>query len=473
VLCRVLCALLFLAWTAESQREKVLYYGYWRSPFQIFGWLFDSLPIINLVPWQVLLLALVPLCLLRPGAFHKRAWPMDLAILTSFVSVVITFVWGWIRGGSPYNAYYQLWRFLVGLLVSLLLVSVVRSSRDLKALGFTILLAALVRGALAMYFYWAVVRGNIEPPPPYMTTHDDSLLFVAGVLISLTWALARSSLGSWLIAALVSAHLLYAITLNNRRLAWIELVLVLALAYWVLPRGRVKFRVNVFLLVTGPVLLAYVVGGWGREGVFFAPLRAFSTAGSYQDNSSLGREEETRNLIYTLSTGGNPLLGTGWGIPYAKVTSVYSNFEEWWQYRYLPHNSLLGVAVFGGVVGIFGIWLVVPVAAFLAMRGYRGSTHAVDRAAAMAALCILAAYGAQCYGDIGFQALTCDLILGVALAVGAKVAAWNGASAEVGRRSGRRATATMSAAPGQAAVDRAPATPGRQWAFASTGSGQS
>jgi hypothetical protein len=472
VLCRVLCALLFVAWTAESQREKVLYYGYWRSPFQIFGWLFESLPIINLVPWQVLLLALVPLCLLRPGAFRKRAWPMDMAILTSFVSVLITFVWGWIRGGSPYNAYYQLWRFLVGLLVSLLLVSVVRSSRDLKALGFTILLAALVRGALAMYFYWAVVRGNIEPPPPYMTTHDDSLLFVAGVLISLSWALARSSLASWLIAALVSAHLLYAITLNNRRLAWIELVLVLALAYWVLPRGRVKRRVNVFLLVTGPVLLAYVVGGWGREGVFFAPLRAFSTAGSYQDNSSLGREEETRNLLYTLSTGGNPLLGTGWGIPYAKVTSVYANFEEWWQYRYLPHNSLLGVAVFGGVVGIFGIWLVVPVAAFLAMRGYRGSTHAVDRAAAMAALCILPAYGAQCYGDIGFQALTCDLILGVALAVGAKVAAWNGAS-EVGRRDGWRVPATMSGAPGQAAVDRAPATHGRQWAFASAGSDQS
>jgi O-Antigen ligase len=466
VLCRLLCALLFVAWTAESQREKVLYYGYWRSPFQIFGWLFESLPIINLVSWQVLLLALVPLCLLRPGAFRRRAWPMDAAILTSFVSVMITFVWGWIRGGSPYNAYYQLWRFLVGLLVSLLLVSVIRSSRDLKALGFTILLAALVRGTLAMYFYWAVVRGNIEPPPPYMTTHDDSLLFVAGVLISLSWALARSSLASWLIAALVSAHLLYAITLNNRRLAWIELALVLALAYWVLPRGRVLRRVNVFLLVTGPVLLAYVVGGWGREGAFFAPLRAFSTAGSYQDNSSLGREEETRNLLYTLSTGGNPLLGTGWGIPYAKVTSVYSNFEEWWQYRYLPHNSLLGVAVFGGVVGIFGIWLVVPVAAFLAMRGYRASTNAVDRAAAMAALCILAAYGAQCYGDIGFQALTCNLILGVALAVGAKVAAWSGASPEVGQRGGRRGTEMMSAAP-VPAEDRAPTTPGRQWAVAS------
>ena len=61
-----------------------------------------------------------------------------------------------------------------------MLLSVIRSSRDLKALGLTVLAAALVRGTLAIYFYWAIVHGRIEPPPPYMTTHDDSLLFVAG-----------------------------------------------------------------------------------------------------------------------------------------------------------------------------------------------------------------------------------------------------------------------------------------------------
>jgi hypothetical protein len=219
---------------------------------------------------------------------------------------------------------------------------------------------------------------------------------------------------------------LYAITLNNRRLAWIELVVIVALVYLMLPGRRVHRRVNQFLLVAAPVLLAYVVVGWDRPGAVFAPLRALSTAGSYGDSSSLAREEEIRNLLYTLSTDGNPLLGTGWGVPYKKVTSVYGNFEEWWQQLYLPHNSLLGVAVFGGLIGIFGIWLVVPVAALLAMRGYQGSTRAVERAAAMAAFCILPAYGAQCYGDIGFQALTGNLILGVALAVAGRTSAWAG-----------------------------------------------
>jgi hypothetical protein len=337
----------------------------------------------------------------------------------------VTFLWGFMRGGSAYNAYYQLWRFLVALLVALLLLGVLRTPRHLKALGLTILAAALVRGTLAIYFYWAIVHEKIQPPPPHMTTHDDTLLFVAGLLVVVCWALVEDRLACWLAALIVSAHLLYAIVLNNRRLAWIELVLVFALVYSVLPRGAVRRRVNACLLLAAPVLVLYVALGWGRDGALFAPLRALSTAGSNEDASSLARQEEIRNLLYTLTATGNPLLGTGWGVPYQKLTSVYANFgPEWWQYLYLPHNSLLGIAVFAGLVGICGIWLVVPVAAFLAMQGYRGSTGGIERAAAMAALCILPAYGAQCYGDLGFQSLTGGLILGIALAVAGKVSVW-------------------------------------------------
>lgn len=452
MLCRILCGLLFVAWTAEWPRETdpVLYCGYWRSPFEVFGPLFVSLPGISLFPWQVLLVALAPVCLIVPGAFRRRAPAMDAAIVASFASIAVTFLWGLLRGGSAYQAYYQLWRFLVALLVGLLLLSVLRRSRDLKAVGVTVLTAALVRGTLAMYFYWTHVRGRIEPPPPYMTTHDDTLLFVAGILIALSWAVARGTWTAWLAAALVSTHLVYATILNNRRLAWIELFLVLALVC-VLPSGKMRRRMKRLQLLAAPVLLLYVVAGWGRQEAFFAPLRAVNSAGGNDDASSLARQEEVRNLVYTLSVAGNPLLGTGWGVPYLKVTSAYANFGaegngKWWQYLYLPHNSLLALAVFGGLVGICGIWLVVPVAAFLAMRGYRGSARAPDRAAAMAALCILPAYGVQCYGDIGFQSLTGSLILGTALAVAGKVSAWAPARPEGARRGGTRFAPVAAAA---------------------------
>src|SRR5437867_215979 len=126
MLCRLLCLLLFLAWTAEAPTDSVLYSGYWRSPFEVFGLLFVSLPHLNLFAWQALVLALAPLCLLRPAAFRKRNRSMDAAILTSLCSIAVTFSWGWLRGGSAYNAYYQLWRFLLALLMGLLLLSVLR-----------------------------------------------------------------------------------------------------------------------------------------------------------------------------------------------------------------------------------------------------------------------------------------------------------------------------------------------------------
>jgi hypothetical protein len=289
----------------------MLYCGHWRSPFQFFGPLFVSLPGVSLFPWQVLLIMTAPLCLLAPGAFRKRSWILDAAIATSFLSVAVTFLWGWMRGGSAYQAYYQLWRFIAALTIALLLHSVVRKSRDLKALGATVLLAALVRGTLATYFYWMVVRGKIDPPPLYMTTHDDSLLFVCGVIIAVSWAIAKGGRTTWFLTVLVSGHLLYAMILNNRRLVWVELVLSLVVMAVLLPRGA-KRRLRFWVPLVAPLVLGYVVVGWGREGAFFAPVQALSTAGSNQDASSLARQEEIRNLLHTLTAAGNPILGTGW-----------------------------------------------------------------------------------------------------------------------------------------------------------------
>src|SRR5258706_92650 len=112
------------------------------------------------------------------------------------------------------------------------------------------------------------------------------------------------------------------------------------------------------MVFAAPVLVVYVAVGWNQKGPLFAPIRALSTTGSDEDASSLARLEEDRNLVYTLWVAGNPVLGTGWGQPYQKVTSVYANFgDEWWQYAYMPHNSLLGVAVFAGVGGNCARWL--------------------------------------------------------------------------------------------------------------------
>ena len=422
----IMFALLLVAWVGEAPLEldTALYTGRWRSVFVVLGPLFAPLPLISLTPWQLLLLALAPFCVLT--AKSQRVREMDRAIFLSIACVAITCVWGLLRGGSAYFAYYQVWRFLAAVLVAYILMSAVRAPRDLYTLGRIVVLAALIRATLCIYFYWMHLRGKVSPLPDYVTNHDDSLLFVAATLIVLSWPCLKGGKGAWTAAALVVPVLFYAMVLNDRRIAWVELILALPLTYVLMGAGPLRTRVNKWLIRAAPLVLVYVIVGWGSEGAIFAPVQAFASAGSNYDPSSLTRQEEVRNLLYTLTASGNPLLGTGWGLPYIKNESIWSNYAtDWILYLYTPHNSLLGLAVFAGLLGMVGIWGVIPMGAYLAARGYRRATEPVSRAAALVAIGSFVAYSVHCYGDIGLQSLPCCALLGAALGAAGKLAAWS------------------------------------------------
>jgi hypothetical protein len=422
----MMCALLFLAWTAERNGDPLLYNSMWRSPLGVFAPLFDSLPGLHQPAWNLLLLAMVPACYLRPGALRRRAWPMDAAILLSIITIACAFLWGMLRGGSAYWAYYQLNGLLLTLLAGLVLLAAVRSPRDVKALGTTIVAAAVVRSGLALYFFFTFVRGH-EPYPPHMTSHDDSPLFVAGILLLLCWALVRARWRTWIPVVLLVLTILAAMKTNNRRIAWIELVAGLVFLYLLLQGRGLRRRVNRRLLLTVPVIAIYAIVGWGRPGALFAPLRAFdSTAGPNADASTMARNEENLNLILTYIQ--HPVVGSGWGHPMTSVSSYYAYFGGFdVMYPYTPHNSLAALLAFAGLVGLFGTLLVIPVAAFLAARACRFAVLRVDRMATMAAVCYLPVYGVHAYGDIGLQSVTSGLLLSVALAVAGRASVWTGA----------------------------------------------
>ena len=422
----LLFALIFLGLVQEPpfSASRDLYLGLWRSPFVVFAPLFASLPGIAISPWQILLIGLVPFCLGTSGPTRRHAREMDRAIYVSVTCVGVTFVWGLVSGGSAYYAYYQVWHFLAALLIAYLLMSAVRSERDLVSLGMIIVLAALIRATLGIYFYWTYLQGKVNAP--FITDHDDSMLWVVATLILGIWALLKGGRGSWTIAGLSVPYMFYAMVLNNRRIAWVELGLAVLLMYFLIGAGPLRSRINRWALRAVPVVLIYLVAGLSSDSAMFAPVHALMTAGSNYDPSSLTRLEEDRNLLRTLFNIGNPILGTGWGVPYQKWESYYSNYDPLWVlYLYTPHNSLLGLAAYSGMVGVIGIWGVVPMGAYLAARGYRASTEPVPRAAGIVALCSIAVYAAHCYGDIGLQSFVGVLILGPALAAAGKVAVWS------------------------------------------------
>ena len=418
--------LLFIGFVAEVSIEvdDAMYHGLWRSAFVMLAPLVTSVPGISISPWQILLIALLPFCL-GTSTTRQHSREMDRAIFVSVACIALTFLWGLVRGGSAYFAYYQVWHLLAALLIAYLLMSAVRTERDLVSLGKLVVLAALIRATLCIYFFWTHIYGKIYPLPDYVTDHDDSMLWIVAILIVSVWAFLKGGRATWTITGLVVPYMFYAVVLNNRRIAWVELGLAMLLTYFLMGPGPLRSGINRWVLRALPLVLLYIVVGWRSDSAMFAPVHALATTGSNYDASSLTRLEEDRNLLHTLADIGNPILGTGWGRPYDKLESYFSNYRAGWiLYLYTPHNSLLGLAVFSGLVGVIGIWGVVTMGAYLAARGYRSSTDLVPRAAGMVALGSLAVYSAHCYGDIGLQSFQGALIFGAALATAGKVAAW-------------------------------------------------
>lgn len=446
---RRLPALLILLMLIAERPGDGMYWGHWRSPLIVVGLtFFQSLPGLKFQLWELLLYGATALSFVLPGGLTRRAGPVDKAILLFLGTVAFTVAWGVARGGSLREAYFQLRMLLMALTLGLLLLGTLRTHADIVRLGKVLVLAACVRGFLASYFFFVYVQPNpgLTPYPQHMTTHDDSVLFVCGVVIMLSYLMVKRTWRVALLTAMVGLHLFIAIHVNNRRLAWISLIGALAFMYLGLPKGLVKRRINMTVPILVPLLALYVAVGWGRNGRIFAPVRTFSSImGKNEDHSSKARNEENRNLVTTLRT--NPVTGTGWGHQYIEASNVYSPdlAKAFPQYRYIPHNSLLGLIAFSGAIGLTGLGSLFTVCAFLGARMLRTGQHPVERAAGMTVLAMMVVYLNQAFGDMGLQSPAPTMILGACIGVAGRGAVMSAAWPS-GRR--RAPTATPSTLPG-------------------------
>jgi O-antigen ligase len=152
-------------------------------------------------------------------------------------------------------------------------------------------------------------------------------------------------------------------------------------------------------------------------------LRSLAESGT--DVSTAMRDIENFNLLWTLRD--HPLLGTGFGHEYVEKVKGMDISGIFAQYRFVPHNGILGLLAFGGVLGISGILLTPVVAVYLAARAHRFARSPADRAAALAVMASAVVYLIQCYGDMGFVSWTGVFTLAPAVAVAGKLASATGA----------------------------------------------
>ena len=211
---------------------------------------------------------------------------------------------------------------------------------------------------------------------------------------------------------------MFAIVLNNRRLAFVSLSIAPAIIYLALRPSRRKRRVTAALILAVPLMIGYVLIGSeiNSPSTLLKPAKLVMSVLDQKDLSAQSRDIENENLIYTLRQ--SPLLTTGFGFednPPVDLTDVFVN------YRLIAHNGVLWLWSLGGVIGFTMLWMLFPISGTLALRGYRVARTPLERSAALTALGSVAICIVQIWGDQGINGYMTPLTIGVAFAVATRL----------------------------------------------------
>jgi len=441
----------------------------WPPPFTMVGAvLFNhlntidrSLPVIGSIPLSGLdltVLALVLVNALRRSSGSKLdsagriATPKPLVQLAQLAIAAGLFTWfsGLVRGGDFGMSLWQVGGVIYLPAIFLLWHVALRGPRDHSILLRILLAAAVYKCLLATYVVHTIVMPADEftgsTKPAYGTSHSDSMLFaLAFVVILAAFVEGAPKRMKWF-GALLLPILFIGTHSNNRRLAWVQVALVFITVYLVSRETPLKRKFRRFLLLLVPVIAIYLMAGWDSQyGSLFKPARIMrSVVDAKSDGSSRWREWENVNLIATFRH--NAIFGSGFGHPFEEVI-VLPTVEHPLE-RYAPHNSLLGVWSFGGLVGYAGLTLLWMGGVFFAMRSYYRSPDREHRIAALVSFAAVLIYMLQAWGDLGLGTPTGIFLVAPALAAAGKLATANGEWKANGKQADsrdRRASTAQSA----------------------------
>ncbi len=348
--------------------------------------------------------------------------------LAFLVTIFALSAWGMLHGGSVENVFRQIVHLMQLPLIALLFLYALRIPEDLSAVGTIFVITALFRSLLVVYVYFGVCmpQGITDRPglPEWCTNHSDSVLFVTAVLIVVTHAFEQRTKRTIMRAIGVSAMILFAIVLNNRRLAFVSLSIAPAVIYLALKPSKRKRRVTTALMIGIPLVIGYVLIGSeiNSASPLVKPAKLVMSVLDQRDSSSISRDIENENLIYTMRQ--SPLLSTGFGFNYQNspnnppvdLSDVFVNF------RLIAHNGVLWMWSWGGVIGFTILWMIFPVTATLALRAYRAAYTPLERSAALASLGAVAICIVQVWGDQGLNGYMTPITFGIAYAVATRLA---------------------------------------------------
>ena len=397
--------------------------GLWHSPIQIFGnlWFHAVRRTVSIVPIPLSPAVLVAFWLLfractelvrRPDK-GTRLYLRACAVAVTAIGAAA--IYGIARGGDSQQMLYQVTVPLVTVALGAV-ACLLATPALLRQLERILLLIAGVRALVCIYVYATVFR-RIGGDYLYVSTHSDSVLWVVALALVLGRLITTFRLENQRGRVGLSVILLVAIIVNNRRLAWVELAVIVVYTFWAVPPRLQALRGRVALVAIPLVGFYAAIGMSAPPSPIFAPVQALTSVNSSEDSSTLSREIENSNLMVTIREGGP--LGIGFGHEYTETIVGPDISKAFPQYRYLPHNSLLGLIAFAGPLGFVAFWLPLLLGMAAAARLRRHPSPHL-RAASVWLAASIVCFALMAWGDIGLQTNANGIFgsLGAGLAAG-------------------------------------------------------
>jgi hypothetical protein len=405
----------------------------WETPLLPYGKLFFDnlnksidLPSLRFSVLDASIILLLGLAIIRRNRIVDRVGRvgnpsiLNTALFITIAGILVMEAWGLLRDGDFKNSLWQIRVPLFTPVLALMFLATLRGPKDFSAIGALVIAAACWKSLLGIYFYEIICR-PLNVQPPYVTSHSDSVLFVTAIVITLALWHEKRNFQSLMLVLIALPIICLGMIINNRRLVYVELAFSIIVTGFIVPWTPVKRLAVRAILIILPFMPVYIAAGWNSNSAIFGPARTFqSVISSDSDRSTATRDIENFNLIFTLKS--SPLLGVGFGHEYFELVRADDISYIFPQYRYLPHNSLLGIWAFGGLVGFCAIWFSLAVGAYLSVRSFSLAKRPEDRTAALVCVSVFITYSLQAYGDIGYQCWSCAAFLAMALAVSGKLA---------------------------------------------------
>lgn len=432
---RVLIALLVM-FLAVDNPSTAPFDGLWESPVQEVGGFFfntigSSVPFVPIPVAPMVLLSVIqvarvatertgPRMTREPRKFDLPHW-FGGALMLAAVSIPLLAIWGAATGGNTQQVYYQSYGVMLALSLTAATGAVV-SPAFAQLAWRIVMIAAIYRGALAIWIYWTIARGIEGDPPLYLTTHGDSILWVLALVYVASELVERADSRSRWHFALLAPYLGIAIIVNNRRLAWV--IAAAGLAYVVVSTSRVASkRLRKISGIAVPVLGAYTLAGLvAPPARMFAPVQALESVVTGEDSSSITRDIEDFNLIATARS--TFPLPRGFGHEYIEFVAADDISAAFPQFRYLPHNSVLGMLLLVGPVVLMIMLAPLVLSAHASHRLRRASIRPDVRTTTAMVMASWIAFVAQAWGDLGLFSPTPTATVGITSGIGLGLYSW-------------------------------------------------